>query len=98
MADNRYGYEVKADNWYQWQGQKPPERNTHLTEEEMQEKFAENLANHNCEWKQNGAIVYCDVAEFEHGKNIGIKLRLAGQDENNQPILVPVGPILRSQV
>lgn len=98
MSDNRYGYEVADDKWYKWQGKRPPERNAHLTEEELDTAFADNLKNHTCEWKQDGAHVYCEEAEFTHGKRIGVKLRLAGQDEAGQPVLVPVGPILRTEV
>lgn len=99
MSDNRYQYEVPSeDKWFKWQGQKPPERNVHMTEEEMEAKFATNLKNHACDWKQNGAEIYCEEAGFEHGKRIGVKLRLAGTDEKGEPVLVPVGPILRSEV
>ena len=96
---NKYGYKNDAeDKWFLWQGQKPPERNPHLTEQELDEALANNLAGHSCDWKQNGAVIYCEEGDFEHGKRIGVNVRLAGTDEKNHPILVPVGPILRTQV
>lgn len=99
MSDNRFQYEVPSeDKWFRWQGQKPPERNVHMTEEEMEAKFKTNLQDHMCDWKQDGAHIYCDVGDFQHGAKIGVMKRLAGQDEQGNPVLAPVGPILRTEV
>lgn len=92
-------YENEAeDKWYKWKGVKPPERTAHATEEEIRDILATRLKDHKCVWKQNGAEIYCDVADFEHGQRIGPNLRIAGVSPNGEPVLVPVGPILRSDV
>jgi hypothetical protein len=91
-------YEVPADKWYDWKGVKRPERVGHLTEEDLEEKLRTNLQGHVCEWRQNGAEIFCDVGEYRHGKRIGSQVRLAGTGDGGEPVLVPVGAILRSDV
>ena len=89
-------YEVKGDQWYNWKGVKPPERQPHMTEDEIDEALANNLKGHKCDWRQNGAEILCDIGMSVHGKHIGPKVRLDGTNENGTPILVPFGPILRT--
>lgn len=100
MSQNKYNYrDDKVDKWFEWKGVKPPERQPHLTEEELEAKLAENLQDHKCEWIQRGNAIECDQSsQYTHGKVIGVNVRLAGTDENGKPVLVPIGPILRKDV
>jgi hypothetical protein len=92
-------YEVKEDSWYTWKGVKPPERQPHLTEEELSVALEQNIKNHLCDWVQRGNSIECEAnASFTHGKVIGTKLRLDRTDENGKPILVPLHSILRQDV
>jgi len=93
---NKYNYgDTKVDGWYAWKGLKPPERTPHLTEEELQTAFEQNLKDHVCDWFQRGNAIECEASpNYTHGKVIGTKLRLAGT-EKGKPILVPFGSILR---
>jgi hypothetical protein len=93
----RYSNETE-DKFYTSKGVKPPERTAHMTEEDLEAMLAKHLEGHKCEWRQNGAEIFCDTGDFEHGRRIGTKVRLAGTDDNAQPVLVPVGPILRKDV
>lgn len=94
---NKYNYgDDKVDKWFAWKGLKPPERQTHMTEEELEGVFAENIKNHKCEWVQKGNALECAQSPtYTHGKVIGVDKRLAGTNGEGEPILVPVGPILR---
>lgn len=93
-----YGNE-QEDKWFKWKGAKPPERRSHnIREDEIDGLLAENLKDHVCDWKQNGAEIYCDVGKYEHGKRIGTRVRLSHTDEKGAPVLVPVGAILRKDV
>lgn len=56
---------------------KPPERFTHLTEEELRQRLAEQKANHVCSWQQSGSEIFCDSGDFRHGKRIGVNEMLA---------------------
>lgn len=99
MAQKKpYKYEVKGDQWYDWKGVKRPERVPNMTEEEMAEAFATNLKDHKCEWVQNGNAIECEAGSYTHGKRIGTNIRLGGTSAEGEPILVPFGPILRSEV
>jgi hypothetical protein len=95
--DHPYKNEAE-DKFYISRGVKPPERTAHITEDELREALALNLEGHRCDWQQNGAEIFCDIGNFEHGRRIGTRVRLAGTDANSQPVLVPVGPILRKDV
>lgn len=89
------------DKWLKWKGQKPATRighGLHDDDEEIAQKLADNLAGHRCDWRQNGSEIYCEAGQYRHGKRIGTRVRLAGTDENGEPVLVPVGAILRSEV
>lgn len=90
MNLNDYNYKVKGDEWYTWKGVTPPERITHLTEEEVQEKLASNLAKHKCQWKQYGGEIRCDVGEYTHGKRIATNLILKGTGSKGEPLLEPI--------
>lgn len=89
----------KEDSWYKWQGQKPPERIPHLTEEERAELMANNLNGHTCDWYQNGAFAICDQGNFEHGMRIkpGLILDKEKTDATGKPSFKDFGPILRKQ-
>lgn len=96
----RVDYQVpKEDNWFKWQGQKPPERIPHLTDEERAEIMEANIARHKCNWYQNGAYAVCDVDEFEHGKKIpnGMLLDKEATDTVGTPQFRKYGAILRDQ-
>lgn len=81
-------YIVKEDNWYNYKGVKPPERQSHgMTEDDIDQKLRENLAGHTCQWRQYGPEIRCTVGQYEHGKNIGVMKRLMGTDSNGKPIL-----------
>ena len=97
---NKYGYGVDAeDKWFAWKGVKPPIRDVHLTEEELEQALADNLKDHKCEWIQKGNAIECDQSpNYTHGKIIGVRERLAGTDDQGKPILVPIGPIYRKDV
>lgn len=97
---NRYKYEnTKEDAWFLWKGLKPPERVPHLTEQELEETLATNIQDHVCDWVQRGNSIECEASpHYTHGKVIGTKLRLAGTDSKGKPVLVPFGPVLRSDV
>lgn len=94
---NKYSNPTE-DKFYTSRGVKPPDRTPHLTESDLETLLAKNLEGHVCDWQQNGAEIFCDTGDFEHGRRIGPKVRLAGTDANAQPVLVPVGPILRKDV
>lgn len=91
-------YEVKSDNWFDWKGVKRPERTSHLTEDEIQAAFKENLTGHVHDWYQSGNEIRCDLGASIHGKRIGTGVRLAGTSKDGEPILVPIGPIYRHEV
>ena len=95
---SRHKYTDDTDKWYQWKGVKPPERNPHITEEELRHILDEKIEGHVCDWQQEGARIYCESDEFTHGKHIGPNKRLAGTTPDGKPILVPVGPIYRKDV
>lgn len=84
---NQNDYKVKGDEWYLWKGVKPPERISHLTEEEIGQKLAVNLANHKCQWKQQGNELSCDVGEYRHGFRIPTDKILKGTGLKGEPIL-----------
>lgn len=100
MPANKYNYsDDKVDKWFQWKGVKPPERQPHLTEEELTQALEDNMADHVCDWLQKGNAIECDASpNYTHGKIIGVHQRLAGTDEQGKPILVPIGPIYRKDV
>lgn len=97
---NRYKYSNdQEDKWFSWKGIKPPERQPHLTEEELEQALAENIKDHVCDWIQRGNAIECEQSsQYTHGKVIGVNVRLAGTDKDGKPVLVPIGPILRSDV
>ena len=80
-------YKVKDDTWYEWKGVKPPERISHLTEEEVEERLSTNLAGHQCRWVQRGNRIECDAGDFVHGKVIDTGLILTGTSEGGAPLL-----------
>lgn len=88
----------KVDKWFAWQGVRPPERQPHMTEDEIAQALKDNLAGHKCEWYQKGNAIECEVGASIHGKIIGTNVRLAGTTETGEPVLVPVGAIMRSDV
>lgn len=100
MNPNKYNYgDDKVDKWFNWKGVKPPERQPHMTEKELELALEENLKDHTCDWIQRGNAIECDQSpNYTHGKVIGVKERLAGTDEKGAPILVPIGPIYRKDV
>jgi hypothetical protein len=69
-----------------------------MTEEEMEQMFQENLKGHTHEWYQKGNEISCDMGSSVHGKRIGTGVRLAGTTPDGEPILVAIGPILRTDV
>lgn len=98
MKRKQHKYEVPGDKWYDWKNVRRPERTAHLTEEEMEVAFQENLKGHVHEWYQRGNEIACDMGSSVHGKRIGTGVRLAGTTPDGEPVLVPIGPILRSEV
>lgn len=100
MTDNKYKYgNESVDKWFAWKGLTPPERTPHLTEDELKHAFEENLKDHVCDWLQKGNAIECDASpNYTHGKVIGVRERLAGTDEKGSPMLVPIGPIYRSDL
>ena len=87
MNQNDYNYKVKGDEWYTWKGVTPPERITHLTEEEISKKLADNLANHKCEWQQQGNEIKCESGGYTHGTRIATDLLLKGTGDKGEPLL-----------
>lgn len=98
MKTQQHKYEVAGDKWFDWKGIKRPERTGHMTEDEMMATFQENLKDHTHEWYQKGNEISCDMGSSVHGKTIGTGVRLAGTSPQGEPILVPFGPILRTDV
>lgn len=86
----------REDKWYDWKGVKRPERTSHgITEEDIDEILAENLKGHKCVWTQKGSEIFCEEGEYTHGKRIGANLQLKGTGKKGEPLLGPVGAILR---
>lgn len=96
MPQREYGND-KEDKFFFWKGMKPPERTPHMTTEERDQMLADNLKDHSCVWKQKGNEIFCEEGNLVHGRRIGTDKRLGGQ-KDGQPLLVPVGPVLRDSV
>lgn len=94
----KHNYEIAGDKWYDWKGVKRPERQPHMTEEELEQALQTNLKGHVHEWYQKGSEIACDIGNSVHGKRIGTSVRLAGTGPDGEPLLVPFGPIHRSDV
>lgn len=105
---NKYNYgDEKGDNWFKHKGVTPPERHTHLTEDELHQALEDHISKHSCTWRQEGAEIICDQNSdgIVHGKRIGPNLKLAVDKDGNVitdikgvPRLVPMGPVLRINV
>lgn len=80
-------YKLKEDSFYEWKGVKPPERQPHLTEEEVEERLANNLAGHKCHWIQRGNRIECNSGDYAHGKVIDVSLLLTGTGPEGEPLL-----------
>lgn len=78
---------LPEDKFYLWKGAKPPERISHgISEDDIDEKLAKNIAGHQCRWYQRGNELVCDIGDNEHGKRIPTGKMLDGQN-GNIPVL-----------
>ena len=81
----------KEDKFFLWKGVKPPERTSHgFSEDDIDDKLAEQIQGHQCQYYQQGSFIKCDVAGFEHGKHIGVNKRLSPDYTSGEPILVDI--------
>lgn len=77
----------EEDKFYEVRGVKPPERIPHITEEEIAARFESNRQARSCEWRQQGADVYCINCGNRHGTMVGPNYRLMGTNASGLPIL-----------
>lgn len=96
MPKYNYNHD-KVDSWYRYKGVTPPSRTPNMTEDELHDALKESARSHSCVYEQMGNEIFCETGEYRHGKIIGSAVRLDGT-KNGEPILVPVGPILRSDI
>lgn len=76
-------YKVPEDQWYKYKGVKPPVRTPHgLSEDNVEEWINKNNA-HAHIWRQKGNYIFCNQGHNEHGKNVGVNVRLDRKKPTN---------------
>jgi hypothetical protein len=81
----------KTDKFYQWKGVKAPSRTAHgVSEDDVEELLAGNIATHQCQYTQRGNEISCEIGGFTHGKRIRPNQRLSPLYESGTPILCDI--------